>query len=242
MKKKSLISMLLIVLCLATVCMLVGCTDDDDSKNIDRNCVRGMWRLNGVETVYVAKEYQDSFGEVTVKYSSDENGKHTIYYSYTPDKDDPADGPVPYSAEFVSYVEMPEELEPDVNNWINVIAKVVSDGKPGHTDGICSYFGMRSSELFDSYDSEGLSVGYGNSLVFSDVDNLYPVYAGSPTGYGHINDAYKDEMNHYIYLCPPYVTKEDYNKSKDKKFVIKYAFCTNAAQTVYEYVYDPVNP
>ncbi len=226
-----------LALCLITACVLTGCDESDDA---DKDVfVRGMWKLKSVETVYVAKDYEDGFGEVSVRCLS-EDDTHIMKYKYTPDKDDPSDGPTPYSATFYCTVDIPKELEPLVDYDVKIEAKVESDGNPGHTSGICCYFGIKDTDLYDIYDKgEGTFIKSSGKYNYSYKDSLYPIYAGSPVGYGHMEDPYAESMTDIMIISVPYLKKEDKEKQGDEPFVIKFSFCSNAAETVFTYEFIP---
>ncbi len=228
---------MLIIFCLILSVVLAGCEEDD--ANPDE--VRGTWILKKVETVRVSKEYVAGSGEANAK-SYAEDYTHFIKYSYTPDAEDPGDGPTPYSAIFYCTVELPQIVEPVTFYDAFINANIDSDGKPGHTGGICCFFGIRDSDLYETYtQGKDVFLRSAGNYNYSYSNNLYPVYAGAPSSYGHLDDPYQESMRDVIEFSFPFVKKADLEKAGSDPITIKLSFCSNAAETVYVYEYVPVD-
>ena len=187
--------------------------------------VKGQWILTGEQVVRQRDTYtSDEFSSVYKV----ELYEHRYEHKYTPDKEDPADGPTPYSAAFDCECMIPTVLKPGDTVRFALIASVDYDEKPGSNDGICCSLYFRGLNPEPKISS---SKGY----KYSDL-MYYPVRAGSTVEYGHLEDnSYVDEgMNDFIDVTMPVIT-QDMNPTAYETLTV--TFMSNAGESEFVYTW-----
>lgn len=186
--------------------------------------VKGKWVLTG-ETVKRQREKYTS-SETVSTYTVDLY-EHRYERTYTPDPEDPSDGPTPYSAAFDCECMIPSALKPGDTVRFTLIATVDHDDKPGSNDGICcslSFSGLTPEPKINS------KHGYNYSDLM-----YYPVCAGSTIEYGHADSAANiDGMTDYIDVTLPVIT-QDMNPSAYEALTV--TFMSNAGDSEFVYTW-----
>ena len=189
------------------------------------NTVKGKWVLTSNKVLRVRDTYTSD--ETTSTYSV-ELCEHTYEHKYTPDKEDPSDGPTPYTATFFCDCAIPETLTPGTASRFTIMAMVEHDDKPGHSDGMCC------SMLFSGLTPEPEiksqhGYDYSNQMY-------YPVCAGQTTEYGHIgNTTYTDGMDDFINVVMPTITS-DMNPLAYETMTV--TFVSNAGESEFVYTWQ----
>lgn len=186
--------------------------------------IKGKWVLS--ETLADSRDdYVSEWGEFKGTYTA-ELYEHTAEWAYTPDPDDPSDGPVPYSGSFRCKCSLPKEIYPGETWTIVLSASADYDEKPSRTGGICCTVDLH--DMVGSYESSG-------GLKYTD-NMFYPVFAGDPTEYGHTDDTYSAGMTDTITFHVPLMTSETYlERHKDQLLF----FNSNAGSTYFIYSWIP---
>ena len=186
--------------------------------------VKGKWILTS-ETVKRRREKYTST-ETTGTYTVDLY-EHRYEHKYTPDPEDPSDGPTPYSAAFDCECMIPSTLKPGDTVRFTLIATVDYDENPGSSDGMCC-----------SLDFSGLTpepkINSKHGYDYSDL-MYYPVRAGSTIEYGNADSAaYVDGMTDYIDVTLPVITN-DMNPAAYKTLTV--TFMSNAGDSEFVYTW-----
>ena len=201
---KKIICVLLVLACLMT--LLCGCPSsasteksedyvhssekaeqtEAPTESADGNVIKGKWLLAQEEVTYTPNTYTSGSGEVVVSYIARSPDSFSLSHAYTPDPDDPSDGPKPYDANYRCYCNLPDEIYPGQDAVFYISAVVDNEPKEG-CDGVCCSFDLRAMIL-------DAGKGYTSKLGYSYDDSMnYPVYAGKPVGYGHLGDSYQGD-------------------------------------------------
>lgn len=195
----------------------------DKPTDAPDNTVKGKWVLTKEDSERTRDEYQGR--EFTSVYTNDLY-EHRYESKYEPDPNDPADGPTPYSAAFDCSCMLPDTLYPGDTARFTLVATVDYDDKPGSNGGICcslTFFGLNPEPKINS--KKGYN--YSDSMY-------YPVYAGCPNEYGHMNDKYESGMNDFIDVTMPKITPEMNPRAYSEMTV---TFSSSAGDSVFVYTW-----
>ena len=200
-----------------------GKTAEPESTDPPDNSIKGKWVLTTENIDRTTNEYNGL--ERSARYLVDLY-EHRYESKYTPDPDDPSDGPTPYSAAFDCSCMLPDTLYPGDTARFTLVATVDYDDKPGSNGGICcslTFFGLNPEPKINS--KKGYN--YSDSMY-------YPVYAGCPNEYGHMNDQYQSGMNDFIDVTMPKIAPE-MNPSAYSEMTV--TFSSSAGDSVFVYTW-----
>lgn len=187
--------------------------------------VKGKWVLTESTIMRERNKYASLESESVYTVELNE---HHYSYTYTPDMEDPSDGPTPYTAAFGCEFMLPATLKPGDTVRFSLIAFVDHDGKQGHSGGICCtliFSGLTPEPVLKS------DRGYDYSDPM-----YYPVYAGSPVEYGHLDDKYRETMDDYIDVTLPVITP-DMDPSAYSE--LRVVFASSAGESEFVYAWTP---
>lgn len=184
--------------------------------------VKGKWVFSEMKILRVRAEYTNSENHSVYR---NDGLEHFYDFTYMPDAEDPADGPDPFSASFGCYSTIPDSLSPGGTGSFSLICAPESDGKPGHTGGVCCSISVEGVQNAEITSKKGYD--YSDPMV-------YPVYAGTPSEYGHLNDAYSDIMDDTVFIAMPVIT-QDMKPSSYETFTV--TLLSNCGETAFVYTW-----
>lgn len=187
--------------------------------------VKGHWELTGKTDTYVQESFEGN--ENTKLFDTVDSTLHRYRFRHSPDPDHPSSDvdDLPYTAEMECEITLPDRIDPDIPFNIGLEARIISNGNPSATVGVCCRFDILY-RVIDMTSSRGLD--------YSQVSN-YPLFAGRPMGYGHLGDEYSEGMSDTVAITVPHITEGDTVNGKAANITIY--FDTNIADSEFTYTW-----